>query len=75
MKKALYIGLILCAPLLLSAQQKNISQQDLQKQIQEDIKRAIDLNVAGHACDIAAWKTVLELPIKQHSPSEGSENG
>jgi hypothetical protein len=34
MNKAFYIGLILCVPAILSAQQKGNSQQDLQKQIQ-----------------------------------------
>jgi hypothetical protein len=36
-----------------------------QKQIQDDIREAIEKDCAGHACDIEVWKAVARLPVKE----------
>src|SRR4051794_25946442 len=34
-----------------------------QKQIHDDIRKAIEQGCAGHDCDVASWRRVLDLPI------------
>jgi hypothetical protein len=36
-----------------------------QEQIQKDIRQAIASGHAGHACDVAQWKRVLQLPLQE----------
>ena len=33
------------------------------EQIHNDIKHAIEHSMAGHDCDVAEWKKLLELPL------------
>jgi hypothetical protein len=33
------------------------------EQIRDDIRHAIEHDLAGHACDVSEWKRVLDLPI------------
>jgi len=37
--------------------------EGFQKQIQSDIKRAIETGSAGHDCDIAEWRMILDLEV------------
>lgn len=39
--------------------------RDWQVQIHRDIADAIDKGRAGHACDMAEWRKVLALPVKE----------
>lgn len=41
-----------------------------QKQTHDEIKEAIELNRAGMDCDVASWKRILELPIKENPPHD-----
>jgi len=68
MKKLLSIGLIITIPLLLSAQQKGTSQQDLQKQI-EEMKKEMQSQIAALRDSI----TMLHHQLGQEKKNSDNE--
>ena len=68
MKKLLSIGLIITIPLLLSAQQKGNTQQDLQKQI-EEMKKEMQSQIAALRDSI----TMLQQQLHSERKNSGYE--